>query len=144
MLCQFDLNKFWNERVGPRKQAASSKLRDTMAILTELLRVSTSRSSSSVKPYFRFKDVEQHEPRFVGTLNEVDGRIEGLQFLSPTEIELTLYLNQMGVFNLVDDGTLPGCAALKLRTVSNNLLAIRHFKILYNDYIIIMFENCKK
>ena len=41
MLCQFDLNKFWNERVGPRKQAASSKLRDTMAILTELLRVST-------------------------------------------------------------------------------------------------------
>jgi len=39
MLCQFDLNKFWNERVGPRKQAASSKLRDTMAILTELLRV---------------------------------------------------------------------------------------------------------
>ena len=40
MLCQFDLNKFWNERVGPRKQAASSKLRDTMAILTELLRVS--------------------------------------------------------------------------------------------------------
>ena len=41
MLCQFDLNKFWNERVGPRKQAASAKLRDTMAILTELLRVST-------------------------------------------------------------------------------------------------------
>ena len=36
------------------------------------------------------------------------------KFLSPTEIELTLYLNQMGVFNLVDDGTLPGCAALKL------------------------------
>ena len=64
--------------------------------------------------------MEQHEPRFVGTLNEVDGRIEGLQFLSPTEIELTLYLNQMGVFNLVDDGTLPGCAALKLRIVSNN------------------------
>ena len=41
MLCQFDLNKFWNERVGPRKQAASAKLRDTMAILTELLRVSS-------------------------------------------------------------------------------------------------------
>ena len=41
MLCQFDLNKFWNERVGPRKQAASAKLRDTMAILTELLRVCT-------------------------------------------------------------------------------------------------------
>ena len=128
MLCQFDLNKFWNERVGPRKQAASSKLRDTMAILTELLRVSTGTvrvgpSDSDVlvhKTLISIKDVEQHEPRFVGTLNEVDGRIEGLQFLSPTEIELTLYLNQMGVFNLVDDGTLPGCAALKLRTVSNN------------------------
>ena len=98
MLCQFDLNKFWNERVGPRKQAASAKLRDTMAILTELLRVST---SVLVRETLIFvQDVEQHEPRFVGTLNEVDGRIEGLQFLSPTEIELTLYLNQMGVFNL--------------------------------------------
>ena len=49
MLCQFDLNKFWNERVGPRKQAASSKLRDTMAILTELLRVSTGWTSLSIK-----------------------------------------------------------------------------------------------
>ena len=64
MLCQFDLNKFWNERVNPRKQAASSRLRDIMVILSELLR-----------------DVEQHEPRFVGTLNEVDGRIEGLQVI---------------------------------------------------------------
>ena len=53
MLCQFDLNKFWNERVGPRKQAASSKLRDTMAILTELLRVST--DVPSMKPLFRFR-----------------------------------------------------------------------------------------
>ena len=50
MLCQFDLNKFWNERVGPRKQAASSKLRDTMAILTELLRVS--RTSRPWNPNF--------------------------------------------------------------------------------------------
>lgn len=27
---------------------------------------------------------------------------------------MVLYLNQMGVFNFVDDGTLPGCAVLKL------------------------------
>jgi len=27
---------------------------------------------------------------------------------------VVLYLNQMGVFSYVDDGTLPGCAVLKL------------------------------
>ena len=30
MLCQFDLNAFWNERVAPRKQLAQSKLRDVL------------------------------------------------------------------------------------------------------------------
>lgn len=33
---------------------------------------------------------------------------------SPYEFEVILYLNQMGVFNFVDDGSTPGCAVLKL------------------------------
>jgi len=36
------------------------------------------------------------------------------QVISPTEFEVVLYLNQMGVFNFVDDGAIPGCAVLKL------------------------------
>ena len=38
----------------------------------------------------------------------------GLNVVSSTEFEVILYLNQMGVFNFVDDGSLPGCAVLKL------------------------------
>ena len=34
--------------------------------------------------------------------------------MSSTEFEVVLYLNQMGVFSYVDDGTIPGCAVLKL------------------------------
>ena len=30
------------------------------------------------------------------------------------QFEVVLYLNQMGVFNFVDDGAVPGCAVLKL------------------------------
>ena len=41
-------------------------------------------------------------------------RYEGLEVVSPNEFEVVLYLNQMGVFNFVDDGTIPGCAVLKL------------------------------
>jgi len=51
---------------------------------------------------------------FYSSLNEMEGRLEGLEVLSPTEYEVILFLNQMGVFNLVDDGSIPGCAALKL------------------------------
>lgn len=38
----------------------------------------------------------------------------GLNVVSSTEFEVILFLNQMGVFNFVDDGSLPGCAVLKL------------------------------
>ena len=39
--------------------------------------------------------------------------------ISPTEFEVVLYLNQMGVFNFVDDGSLPGCAVLKVGFLEN-------------------------
>jgi hypothetical protein len=74
------------------------------------------------------------EPRFISTLSECNGRwvshtcrtlkififsrsyfrYDGIDVISPNEFEIVLYLNQMGVFNFVDDGTLPGCAVLKL------------------------------
>jgi len=60
------------------------------------------------------KDVEAQEPRFISTLTEVNGRYDGLLVHSPYEFEVILYLNQMGVFNFVDDGSLQGCAVLKL------------------------------
>ena len=34
--------------------------------------------------------------------------------ISPTEFEIILYLNQMGVFNLQEETNAPGCVALKL------------------------------
>ena len=51
---------------------------------------------------------------FHSSLTEVNMRYEGLEVISPTEFEVVLYLNQMGVFNFVDDGSIPGCAVLKL------------------------------
>ncbi|KAI6215941.1 hypothetical protein M3Y94_00444200 [Aphelenchoides besseyi] len=60
------------------------------------------------------KDVEVQEPRFIPTLLENNSRYEGFRVLAPDEYEVVLYLNQMGVFNFVDDGSVPGCAVLKL------------------------------
>jgi len=48
------------------------------------------------------------------TLHAVLSRCVDAQVLSASEFEVTLYLNQMGVFSYVDDGTIPGCAVLKL------------------------------
>ena len=60
------------------------------------------------------KEVETQEPRFISSLTDINGRFEGFDVISPSEFEVVLYLNQMGVFNFVDDGSLPGCAVLKL------------------------------
>ena len=40
--------------------------------------------------------------------------ITGFFVESPTEFHILLYLNHMAVFNFIDEGNVPGCAALKL------------------------------
>jgi len=102
MLCPsnnfaLQLNKYFVEKVIPRKNSIYKAVRDVSKVVTEVLR-----------------EVEAQEPRFISSLNELNGRFEGLSVVSHTEFEVVLYLNQMGVFNFVDDGTIPGCAVLKL------------------------------
>lgn len=93
----FQLNKFYNERVHARKVAVAKTIREVCKIVQDVLR-----------------EVEVQEPRFVSSLQDVNGHFDGLHVYSPTEFEVVLYLNQMGVFNFVDDGAIPGCAVLKL------------------------------
>uniref|UniRef100_A0ACB8FI18 Uncharacterized protein n=1 Tax=Sphaerodactylus townsendi TaxID=933632 RepID=A0ACB8FI18_9SAUR len=93
----YHLNKYYNEKCQARKAAIAKTIREVCKVVSDVL-----------------KEVEVQEPRFISSLNEMDNRFEGLEVISPTEFEVVLYLNQMGVFNFVDDGSLPGCAVLKL------------------------------
>ncbi|KAJ1114215.1 hypothetical protein NDU88_002454 [Pleurodeles waltl] len=93
----YHLNKYYNEKCQARKAAIAKTIREVCKVVSDVL-----------------KEVEVQEPRFISSLNEMDNRYEGLEVVSPTEFEVVLYLNQMGVFNFVDDGSLPGCAVLKL------------------------------
>ncbi|XP_076343708.1 putative nucleotidyltransferase MAB21L1 [Tachypleus tridentatus] len=93
----YHLNKFYGERVQARKVAVAKTVKDVCKVVQDVL-----------------KEVEVQEPRFISSLNECNSRFDGLEVLSPTEFQVILYLNQMGVFNFVDDGSLPGCAVLKL------------------------------
>lgn len=93
----YQLNKYYTERCQARKAAIAKTIREVCKVVSDVL-----------------KEVEVQEPRFISSLNEMDNRYEGLEVISPTEFEVVLYLNQMGVFNFVDDGSLPGCAVLKL------------------------------
>ena len=93
----YHINKYCNERVVTRRGQISRTIREVVKIVQDVL-----------------KEVEVQEPRFISSLNECNGHYEGLEVVSPNEFEVVLYLNQMGVFNFVDDGSLPGCAVLKL------------------------------
>ncbi|KAK0071279.1 hypothetical protein PV326_001406, partial [Microctonus aethiopoides] len=93
----YQINKYYVERVQSRMMNVQKTIREVCKIVQEVL-----------------KEVEIQEPRFISSLTECNGRYEGLTVISPNEFEAVLYLNQMGVFNFVDDGTLPGCAVLKL------------------------------
>merc|ERR1711971_1028218 len=91
------IEKFQTVQVSNRSIAARKTIHDVCTVVQDML-----------------KEVEAQEPRFISSLSEINGRFDGLRVISPTEFEVVLYLNQMGEFNFVDDGTMPGCAVLKL------------------------------
>ncbi|KAI6219614.1 Mab-21 domain-containing protein [Aphelenchoides fujianensis] len=93
------INAFINEKVNRRRADIQEALPMVIKVLQEL-----------------HKDVETQEPRFIPTLIQPDegSRYIGFHVLGPHEYEVVFYLNQMGVFNFVDDGSLQGCAVLKL------------------------------
>lgn len=104
----YQISHYFNEKVQARKLRVHAAVHSLVKVVQTVL-----------------KEVETQEPRFIPTLVESNGRYEGVcehsprepfQLIvhSPTEYEVILYLNQMGVFNFVDDGSIQGCAVLKL------------------------------
>ena len=65
------LSKYVVERVVPRQSAIYKGIRDVSKVVNEILR-----------------EVEVQEPRFISSLNEINGRFEGLTVISPTEFEV--------------------------------------------------------
>ncbi|EFN78129.1 Protein mab-21, partial [Harpegnathos saltator] len=94
---RYQFNKYFTERVMNRKSQVAKTIQEVCRVVQDVL-----------------KEVEVQEPRFISSLTDYNGRFDGLDVISPTEFEIVIYLNQMGVLNFVDDGTLPGCAVLKL------------------------------
>ncbi|CAK8684534.1 unnamed protein product [Clavelina lepadiformis] len=91
------VNKYHNERVVPRKAKVSQTVQDVGSIVASIL-----------------KEVQRREPRFLGALNETEGRVEGLEVISPSEYQVVLCLNHTGVFTFNEERSIPGCAMLKL------------------------------
>jgi hypothetical protein len=94
----YHLKKFYDDQVIERKKIIAETIDEIARVVFDVL-----------------KEVEIQEPRFISQLNETNGRYEGISVISPNEYEVVLYLNQMGVFNFVDDASAPGCALLKVR-----------------------------
>jgi putative nucleotidyltransferase len=94
---KYHLQKFYEEKVVDRKKDIKVSIEEIATVVYDVL-----------------KEVEIQEPRFITQLNEMNGHYEGITVIGPNEFEIVLYLNQMGVFNFVDDNSAPGCALLKL------------------------------
>lgn len=123
------LGMFYAKRVETRRASIAKTIREVVHIAQEILHevelqeprfistlkliqpngtqaVQHDRSQQSVG----FDDASNRMP----TGSSAMGCYDGLRVLSPNRFEVTLFLNQMGVFNFVDDGSVPGGAVLKL------------------------------
>lgn len=65
------LSQYYVDKVIPRKNSIYKAVRDVSKVVTEVLH-----------------EVEAQEPRFISSLNEVNGRFEGLTVKSQTEFEV--------------------------------------------------------
>ncbi len=98
MLCPtnkfaLQLNKYFIEKVIPRKNLTYKAIREVSKVVSEVLH-----------------EVEAQEPRFISSLNEVNGRFEGLTVISQTEFEVNIYYMERNIINLF----LPsGCSLFK-------------------------------
>jgi putative nucleotidyltransferase len=77
MLCPsnkfaLQLNKYVAERVLPRQNNMYKTIREISKVVSEVLR-----------------EVEAQEPRFISSLNEINGRYEGLTVVSQKEFEVS-------------------------------------------------------
>jgi AAA+ ATPase superfamily predicted ATPase len=99
MLCPsnkfaLQLNKYFIEKVVPRKNAIYKAVRDVSKVVTEVLR-----------------EVEIQEPRFISSLNDNNGRFDGLTVVSQTEFEVNYFLI---IFNAKQKkNLLLGCSLFK-------------------------------
>lgn len=95
------VRRFCDHRVEQRRLQVASNIARLRPCLLSLLKL-----------------VQAQEPRFSCILpsdtSSTSGRLTGLRALSPTQFELTVYLQQLGVFNILEQGVAPGCVALKL------------------------------
>jgi hypothetical protein len=85
MLCPsnnfaLQLNKYFVEKVIPRKNSIYKAVRDVSKVVTEVLR-----------------EVEAQEPRFISSLNELNGRFEGLSVVSHTEFEVRNFTTMLHI-----------------------------------------------
>ena len=65
------VSKYFNEKVIPRKTSIYKAVKEVSNVVSEVLH-----------------EVEVQEPRFISSLNEVNGRYEGLTVVSQTEFEV--------------------------------------------------------
>ena len=66
------LNKFYENKVLERKRRIAETIEEIARIVFDVL-----------------KEVETQEPRFISQLNEVNGRYEGINVVSPNEYEVS-------------------------------------------------------
>ena len=67
----YHLRRFYSEKVLTRKANINKNIKEIARIVFDVL-----------------KEVEMQEPRFISQLNEINGRFEGINVISPTEFEV--------------------------------------------------------
>ena len=129
MLCPtnkfaLQLNKYFREKVVPRKNSIYENVREVSKVVNEVL-----------------KEVEVQEPRFISSLNEVNGRFEGLTIVSDTEFEVRIEIRNFQQLFLKISFKRLFCISIKW-VYSISLMMDRFLVVLFSNYPMVENVRC--
>ena len=95
---QHDLETFIKTKVRAEKQRTSSNIENALQILKDV-----------------FARINVHEPRFSCKFQNNDGRIKGLYAKNPDHLELRVYLDQIEMFDIIENCAPKGATFLDIK-----------------------------
>lgn len=103
----FQLNKYYNKQIQTHQKNTIKTIHKIYKIIQNIL-----------------KKIKIQKPKFINSLNKINKQFKNLNIISPNKFKIILYLNQINIFNFINNKTIPNYTILKLNNKQKKSISL--------------------